>query len=63
MRSVLLYLLAFFLPPVAVYKCGTGSQVLISFLLWLLGAIPGIFYAFMVVARYNGKKVEPGLGL
>ena len=45
-------ILAVLLPPVAVWRRnGLNGQVLIAFLLWLLGHIPGAIYALFVMSR------------
>jgi uncharacterized membrane protein YqaE (UPF0057 family) len=45
-------ILAIFIPWAAVWKKkGFGGQVLICFVLWLLGHFPGMFYAFYVLTR------------
>jgi uncharacterized membrane protein YqaE (UPF0057 family) len=58
MRSLLLYLLALIIPPVAVFICGTVNQVILNVILWLCGCIPGVFHAFVVVLRYNNKNAN-----
>jgi uncharacterized membrane protein YqaE (UPF0057 family) len=45
-------ILAFLLPPLAVWlKNGFNRQVLIAFVLWILGHIPGVIYALWVISR------------
>lgn len=51
-RSLILVLLAIFLPPVAVLlKAGIGLQFLLSILLTLLGYIPGLIHALWIVLK------------
>ncbi|WP_416149990.1 YqaE/Pmp3 family membrane protein [Salipaludibacillus sp. HK11] len=50
-----IYLLALFLPPVAVFKLGTRSQGYLNILLTLLLWSPGAMHAILVV---NDKKNE-----
>ena len=51
-RSLILVLLAIFLPPVAVLlKAGLGLQFLLSILLTLLGYIPGLIHALWIVLK------------
>jgi uncharacterized membrane protein YqaE (UPF0057 family) len=50
------YLLAIFLPPVAVLLCGKPMSALINLLLCLLFFIPGIIHAWMVVKEYHQDK-------
>lgn len=51
-RSLILVLLAIFLPPIAVLlKAGVGLHLLLSILLTLLGYIPGLIHALWVVLK------------
>jgi len=43
------YFLAIILPPVAVLLCGKPVQFLLNILLCLLGWIPGVIHAVLVV--------------
>ncbi len=52
----MLYLLAIFLPPVAVLIAGKPFQALINLLLWALGIIPGIIHALFVVHNHYADK-------
>ncbi|MEX1250887.1 MAG: YqaE/Pmp3 family membrane protein [Hyphomonas sp.] len=50
--SLVMILLAIFLPPVAVaLKQGIGVQLLINILLTLIGWLPGVIHAFWVNTR------------
>jgi uncharacterized membrane protein YqaE (UPF0057 family) len=52
--------IAFLLPPVAVWmKKGFNSQVLIALVLWLLGHIPGVIYALWVISQPDDRVVLP----
>jgi uncharacterized membrane protein YqaE (UPF0057 family) len=52
----MLWLLAIFLPPVAVLLCGKPFQAVISLVLTLLCWLPGVIHAFAVVAEYKADK-------
>ncbi len=52
----MLYLLAIFLPPVAVLLCGKPIQALVNLLLTMLGWIPGVIHAILVVSSRNADK-------
>lgn len=43
------YLLAIILPPVAVLLCGKPVQAILNIILTLLGWIPGVIHAILVV--------------
>ena len=48
--------LAFLLPPLAVYlKKGLNKQVFIALILWLLGHIPGVIYALWVISQPDDR--------
>jgi uncharacterized membrane protein YqaE (UPF0057 family) len=51
----MMYLLAIFLPPVAVLLAGKPFQAIINFFLTLLFWIPGAIHAILVV---NEKKAD-----
>jgi uncharacterized membrane protein YqaE (UPF0057 family) len=52
-------ILAFLLPPVAVWlKKGLNHQVLIALLLWILGHIPGVIYALWVISRPDPDAIR-----
>jgi uncharacterized membrane protein YqaE (UPF0057 family) len=53
-------IIAFLLPPVAVWmKKGFNSQVLVALVLWLLGHIPGVIYALWVISQPDDRVVLP----
>lgn len=53
-------IIAFLLPPVAVWmKKGLNGQVLIALALWLLGHIPGVIYALWVISQPDDRVVMP----
>ncbi|OAP58713.1 hypothetical protein AYL99_07803 [Fonsecaea erecta] len=57
--DVLLYVLALFLPPVAVLlKTGFGGDFIINILLCLLWWFPGIIHAWWVLYRYDRSRTE-----
>ncbi len=49
--TVVEILVALVIPPLAVWmkKGSTSQQVLMAFLLWILGWLPGVVYALFVV--------------
>ncbi|KAH7048252.1 hypothetical protein B0J12DRAFT_740989 [Macrophomina phaseolina] len=50
-RDLILYIIAIFIPPVAVAaKRGCSGQVLINIFFDLLGWIPGILHAWYIIA-------------
>ncbi len=63
MRYLLFYLLAIILPPVAVFICGTPSQVILNVFLWLFGCLPGVIHAIYVVAKHRASETNPTLRL
>jgi uncharacterized membrane protein YqaE (UPF0057 family) len=50
----LILLLCIFIPPIAVALMSNGNieKILIALLLWILGLLPGIVYAFLVFLHY-----------
>ncbi|MEC0266710.1 YqaE/Pmp3 family membrane protein [Paenibacillus anseongense] len=50
------YLLAIILPPLAVLFCGKPFQALLNLLLTLLGWIPGIIHAILVVNNHKNDQ-------
>lgn len=50
------YFLAIVLPPLAVLFCGKPIQFLLNILLTLLGWIPGVVHAILVVNNYLADK-------
>lgn len=54
-----MYLLAIFLPPLAVLLSGKPIQALLNFILTCFFWIPGVIHAFMVVnERKADKRME-----
>ncbi|KAF9071825.1 hypothetical protein BDP27DRAFT_1321435 [Rhodocollybia butyracea] len=50
--NICLYVLALFLPPVAVFiKRGCGCDLFINICLDLLGWIPGVLHAWYIIAQ------------
>lgn len=52
----MLYLLAIFLPPLAVLLCGKPFQAILSIGLTLLFWIPGVLHAMLVVSSHHADK-------
>lgn len=52
----MMYILAIFLPPVAVALCGRPFQALLNLLLCLLLFVPAIVHALFVVAETRRDK-------
>ena len=53
------YFLAIILPPLAVLLCGKPIQFILNILLTLLGWIPGVIHAILVVnSHLADKRVE-----
>ena len=50
------YFLAILLPPLAVLFCGKPVQFLLNILLTLLGWIPGVIHALLVVNTHLADK-------
>jgi uncharacterized membrane protein YqaE (UPF0057 family) len=50
------YILAIFIPPVAVFLCGKPFQGIISIFLTLLFWIPGVIHALFVVHNHLADK-------
>lgn len=50
----LIILLCIFIPPIAVALMSNGNieKILIALLLWILGVLPGVIYAFLVFLHY-----------
>lgn len=53
--AIMMYLLAIVLPPVAILLSGKPGSALLNCLLCLLGWIPGVIHAILVV---NEKKAD-----
>lgn len=57
MMQLLLAILAILLPPAAVFlKVGIGTHFWISIVLTILGWVPGVIHAFLVVFDLLPKK-------
>jgi uncharacterized membrane protein YqaE (UPF0057 family) len=54
--DTMLYVLAILLPPIAVLVCGKPFQFLLNIVLCLLGWVPGIIHALLVVHDRNADK-------
>ncbi|MBM4763144.1 YqaE/Pmp3 family membrane protein [Bacillus sp. B15-48] len=52
----MLYFLAIVLPPVAVLLAGKPIQALLNFFLTLLGWVPGMIHAVLVVLDHKADK-------
>ena len=52
----MMYLLAIFLPPVAVFFCGKPIQALLNLLLCFVFWIPAIIHAILVVRDKKADK-------
>jgi uncharacterized membrane protein YqaE (UPF0057 family) len=50
------YILAIFIPPIAVFLCGKPFQGIISIFLTLLFWIPGVIHALFVVHNHLADK-------
>ena len=50
------YVLAFILPPAAVLLCGKPGAALLNLLLTLLGWVPGIIHALIMVSNHKADK-------
>lgn len=55
-ESDTMYLLAIFLPPIAVLMAGKPFQAVINFFLCLLFYFPGLIHAIMVVNESKADK-------
>lgn len=55
----MLYVLAIFLPPVAVLLCGKPFQAILNIVLWACFWLPGSIHAWFVVsAREDRRRLE-----
>ena len=52
----MLYLVAIFLPPVAVLLCGKPFQAIVNLVLTLLFYVPGLIHALLVVSNHYADK-------
>ncbi|MCB1648282.1 MAG: YqaE/Pmp3 family membrane protein [Pseudomonadales bacterium] len=50
------YIIAIFLPPLAVFLCGKPLQALLNILLTLLFWVPGVIHALLVVHGHLADK-------
>ncbi len=50
------YIIAIFLPPLAVFLCGKPFQALINILLTLCFWVPGVIHALLVVNSHLADK-------
>ncbi len=50
------YLLAILLPPVAVFLHGSAGQTLLNVLLTLIGWLPGVIHALLVVNKAPAER-------
>jgi uncharacterized membrane protein YqaE (UPF0057 family) len=50
------YVLAILLPPVAVFSTGRIFQGCINIILTLLGWVPGVVHAALIVNDYKGEQ-------
>lgn len=55
--DVMLLILAFFLPPLAVFfKRGCSADLLINILLTILGYLPGMVHAWYLIIKYPYQR-------
>lgn len=54
--KALRYFFCVFVPPVAILLTGRKGSFLLSLLLTLLGGVPGIIHAVLVVNDYEAEK-------
>lgn len=52
----MLYVIAFFIPPLAVLLCGKPLQFLLNIILCLFFWLPGVIHAFLVVNNHLVEK-------
>jgi uncharacterized membrane protein YqaE (UPF0057 family) len=52
----MVYLLAILLPPVAVLLTGTRLQALLNLLLTLIGYVPGMIHAILVIMWHKADQ-------
>lgn len=50
------YILAIFLPPLAVLFCGKPGKALLNLILTLLAWLPGVIHAFIVISQTENEK-------
>lgn len=54
----MLYVIAVVCPPLAVLISGRKDRVALSVGLWLLGVVPGVIHAFLVINEAKQKYEE-----
>ncbi|MFD1886713.1 YqaE/Pmp3 family membrane protein [Paenibacillus wenxiniae] len=52
----MLYILAIFLPPVAVLLCGKPGKAILNLILTLIVWLPGVIHAFIVISQTENEK-------
>ncbi|GGJ32443.1 YqaE/Pmp3 family membrane protein [Paenibacillus hunanensis] len=52
----MLYILAIFLPPVAVLLCGKPGKAILNLILTLIVWLPGVVHAFIVISQTENEK-------
>lgn len=52
----MLYVIAIFCPPIALILAGKPGKALLGLILWILGWLPGVIYAFVVIGGKNADK-------
>lgn len=52
----MLYFLCFLLPPLAVLFCGKPGSFLLNILLCILGYVPGVIHALVIVNSHKADK-------
>ncbi len=52
----MLYILAIFLPPVAVLLCGKPGKAVLNLILTLIVWLPGVIHAFIVISQTENEK-------
>ena len=61
LTGVMLVFLAFIFPPAVAILRGSLRQVALSLILTLLGWIPGVIYALVILARRPNRRSPAGL--
>jgi uncharacterized membrane protein YqaE (UPF0057 family) len=57
----MLYVIAFFVPPLAVFLTGRFWAFFLNILLTLFFVLPGIIHAFSVIGDYKRSKADARL--
>ena len=57
----MLYILAIFLPPLAVLLCGRPGAAILNLVLCLLFWIPGVVHAFIVIGQTDADRRQEKL--